>query len=170
MTVREYRYRMLGALVLLCMSSVVCAVQEGDHTVVTITGALVDTPECTINDNNQIDVDFGDDVIISRIDGLKYKNTGLIYTMNCNQLAKKTLKMTVKGSPASFDETLIATDVEGLGIRLFLYDTVPLKQGTEIGFNDGDIVKLSAAPVVQNGITLRAQPFMGTGTMVIEYQ
>ncbi|MGN8010271.1 fimbrial protein [Enterobacter sp. 22325] len=161
---------MLGVLALLCMSSVVYAVQEGDYSVMAITGTLVDTPECTINDNNQIDIDFGEDVIISRIDGLNYKNTPLVYHLECNSLAKNTLRMIVKGPPASFDKTLIGTDVEGLGIRVFLYDTVPIEQGTTIGFKYGEIVKLSVAPVLQNGITLRAQPFRGTGTMVIEYQ
>lgn len=55
---------------------------------VNIRAAMVSAPECTVNRNDQIDVDFGDDVVISRIDGNKYKKIKLEYNIECVSLAK----------------------------------------------------------------------------------
>ncbi|GKN58726.1 TPA: fimbrial protein [Klebsiella pneumoniae subsp. pneumoniae] len=169
MTLRLFSHRLIG-LVLFGMVSAAQAAQEGDVTTITVSGTLVDVPECTINGNDQIDVDFGDDVIISRIEGMNYKNTPIKFDLVCTSLAKQGLTVTIDGAPSQFDEQLIDTSVEGLGIRLFIDNVLPIQRGSTILFTYGTSLVFSAAPVVQNGVTLSAQPFTGTGTVILGYQ
>lgn len=164
------------AAIALCflISSSVFAASEGDTTTINVSGVLLDTPDCTVNGNNSIDVDFGDDVVISRIDGLTYKKTQLIYSLVCTSLAKQGLTVTVKGTPASFNSQLIATDKEGLGIQMLLYGAIPIGPGTAMNFDYSDTnsnaVNLWAVLSAQSGATLTATDFSGAGTLVFGYQ
>lgn len=169
MTVRTKRYMLAGSILLGAVFTAQGAV-EGDTTTVNVTGTLLDAPECTINGNNQVDVDFGDDVVIGQIDGTSYKKKQLELRLVCNNLANNALMVTIDGPPAPFNDDLIKTDVEGLGIRLFIYSSSISPRGTSHPFYYGQPLYFSVAPVVQDGVTLSAQPFSGTGTIVFRYQ
>lgn len=170
--------RLLPAALLLAtlQPASVQAVKEGDTTTVTVTGVLVDAPECTANGNNQIDVDFGDDVYINNIDGSTYKKTQLMYDLNCTSLADTRLKLAITGEPAAFGNGLLHTSREGLGIRLYYRDSVlPAGNGVAeyVTFTWTDmnsVPELYAVPVVAEGVTLTPGDFSGTGTLVIDYQ
>lgn len=140
------------------------------YTLVNIRGTMLTTPDCTVNGNDNIDVDFGDDVVISRIDGSSYKKTQLIYSLVCTSLAKQGLKITINGTPASFDNALIATDKEGLGIQILLDGVVPIEPGSSISFVYGAAIALWAAPAMQAGANLTASKFSGAATLVFDYQ
>lgn len=144
------------------------AVQEGDTTTVYVTGTLVDAPQCTVNGNDKIDVDFGDDMITRLVDGVNYK-TPLIYALSCTSLAQQGLTLTINGSAASFGTGLLKTDKAGLGIRLYNGSTA-LIPGTPVTFTYGSPPTLYAVPVAQDNTTLTAGAFSGTGTMVFAYQ
>lgn len=170
MTICTGRYTSV-AIILLSVIFSAQAAQEGDTTTVTVSGTLIDTPDCTINNNNQIDVDFGEDVIISRIDGVNYKRTPIPFDLVCFSLAKQGLTIAIDGAPSPLNPQVIDTSVEGLGIQVFLDPALPLYRGTVISFNYGDsFLNFSAAPIVLGGATLSAQPFTGTGTVVLGYQ
>lgn len=145
---------------------------EGDTTTVTVTGVLVAAPECTVNGNNQIDVDFGDDVLIGRIDGSTYKKTALVYSMLCDDPVSTSMKLSVNAAAdAGFGTGLIGVGKEGLGIRLF-NGTSPINAGDAVNFTyDGSsLPSLYAVPVAENISTLSAGGFSGSATMVIDYQ
>ncbi len=171
MTTRTQRNRLRNIL-LLGLAFSAHAAEQGDTTQITVSGTLVDAPVCTINGNNQIDVDFGDDVVINRIDGVSYKNTPIRFDLVCTSLAKQGLLVTFDGTPSPFNSQYIDTSVDGLGIRIFLDGVIPIPRGTGAAFSYQDIAgaHFSAAPVVQSGVTLSAQPFTGAGTVTLRYQ
>lgn len=150
---------------------------EGDSTTVYITGVLMDAPECTVNGNNKIDVDFGKNVNIHEIDGTTYGKTQLVYSLNCTSLTSEKLKLSVAGDPAPFGTGLLKTNKDGLGIRLYHGNTVlPAGNGMAqaVNFtwlnNSGMLPPLYAVPVAQSGVRLTGGDFTGSGTLVIEYQ
>ncbi|WP_318373707.1 fimbrial protein [Enterobacter sp.] len=159
--------RHLIAWLLTAMAVPAMAASE-DVTTVYITGTLVDAPECTVNGNNKIDVDFGDNLITRLVDGVNYR-TKIIYVLTCTSLAKQGLTLTINGTSASFDSRLLRTNKDGLGIRLYSGSTA-INPGQAINFNYGSSPELYAVPVAQDNTTLTAGDFTGTGTMVFAYQ
>ncbi|ELV2797978.1 fimbrial protein [Enterobacter ludwigii] len=141
---------------------------EGDTTTVYITGTLVDAPECSVNGNDRVDVNFGDDVITYQVDGQNYSKQ-IDYTLYCNNLAQQGLTMTLNGTPAGFNKALFKTNNDGLGIRIISNgNEVPPGQAILFNYNKQPI--LYAVPVAQNAATLDTGPFEGSATMVIAYQ
>ncbi|NDJ59239.1 fimbrial protein [Enterobacteriaceae bacterium 4M9] len=170
-------YLLPAALLLATVKPIpVQAVEKGDPTIITVMGILVEAPQCTVNGNNRIDVDFGDDVYIRKIDGVTYKKTALAYSLDCASLADTKLKLAITGTPATFGNGLLNTDKSGLGIRLYHDNTVlPAGDGvaqyvnfTWSGPDSGPA--LYAVPVVEEGATLTPGDFSGSGTLVVDYQ
>lgn len=83
---------------------------------------------CVVNGSKPIDVDFGPDVMTTRIDGNNYR-TPIDYTLTCNEPAKNAMRLQIVGAVAGFDSRLLQTDVDGLGIAL-LRDGVRLAPNT----------------------------------------
>ncbi len=146
------------------------AVQEGDTTTIYVTGTLVDAPQCTVNNGGSINVSFGDDLITTHVDGVNYKKQ-IDYTLSCSSLSSTALTMTLKGTTASFNSSLLYTSKSGLGIRLYNGSSA-LIPGSAIKFTYGSSSQpvLYAVPVAQNAATLTTGSFTGTATMVIAYQ
>ncbi|HBM3286139.1 TPA: fimbrial protein [Klebsiella michiganensis] len=161
---------MAGALLLLSAGEASAA--EGDTTTITINGTLLDGPQCVIDDNDTVDVKFGDDLITRLVDGVNYKKE-IQYGLTCSGLTSNALKLTIRGTLASFGTGLLLTNKGDLGIRLYSGSagTTVMTPGSYVNFNGADNKpRLWAVPVAQNNTTLTAGPFYGTGTMVIDYQ
>lgn len=142
---------------------------EGDTTTVTVTGTLVDAPECTVNGNNAVLVDFGDNVVTRKIDGVNYEEEMKV-TLSCNSYVKEDMLLTIRAATeAGFGTGLVGTDTKGLGIQLKAAGK-PISTGVPISFIYPSVPRLSAVLVAQDNTTLTARPFTGTGTLVIQYQ
>lgn len=162
---------LLAGTVLLLPSGQLAAA-EGDTTTITVTGTLLEGPQCVIDGNNSVDVPFGNDLVTRLVDGVNYK-TEIEYGLSCTGLTSTALKLTIRGTLASFGSGLLTTSKSGLGIRLFSGSagTTTLIPGSYVNFNGtANKPRLWAVPVAQNSATLTAGPFTGTGTMVIDYQ
>ncbi len=155
---------MIGTVILLCMISRVALADA----IITFHGTLISAPQCVINTNDMIDVDFGNDIITSQVDGVNYKKQ-IEYTLYCVSPAKQGLTLAISGTTASFNAGLLKTSKTDLGIRLFDGSTI-LLPGAQVKFNYGSEPLLYAVPVAQDNTTLTAGPFTGTATMVIAYQ
>ncbi|AVZ00440.1 hypothetical protein DAI21_22755 (plasmid) [Lelliottia sp. WB101] len=167
----RYPYRTLQALSLLLplYAGPALAVEEGDTTTVTISGTLVDAPECTVNGNNIVDVNFGDSVVTRLIDGVNYRKE-IPVTLNCNNPVKYDMTLSIRAArDAGFGSGLVGTDVEGLGIQLYS-GSVMLKAGDPVNFVYPSVPGLSAVLVAEDNATLTSRTFSGTGTLVINYQ
>ncbi|EHE9876612.1 fimbrial protein [Escherichia coli] len=136
-------------------------------------GEFVNPPVCTINNNNKVEIDFGD-VIINRIDGVSYKLADVPYTISCapdEQYDVLTMTLTFSGEQTDFEPAAIKTDVNGLGIKL-LADGQPFKVGSAIGITNykAKLPVLKAIPVRKTGVGLAAGNFDALATLQVDYQ
>lgn len=160
----------LAALCCLIASSPYSLASDGGTTTLTITGNIVE-PDCVINNNQQIVVDFGE-VLTTRIDGSNYE-TPIVYTLSCANLIRNTLKINIKGTGASFDSQLYMTDVTGLGIQVYGAGKaviVPNSGTLNFTYAANSPPALYAVPVKQTSATLPNGVFNGSATMVFSYQ
>lgn len=159
----------IGALlgISLLVPSLGQANQTGDSRSVTFHGTLKSKP-CYIDDDGDIYVHFGN-VGVNKVDGEHYIQD-VPYTLRCEDAnSSETLKMSLKGSQAGFEESALQTDVNGLGIRI-LRDGEPLKINDAIAINYEKPPKLQAVPVQQSGVALTARDFSATATLLTEYE
>ena len=170
---KSTRFALLMALFVIPVIQTIAA--QGDTTTVTVSGTLIEGPQCTINSGRDVTVDFGDDLITRLVDGANYKKE-IDYPLTCTGSAANSgaaLKVTIRGNAAGFGSGLIATTKTGLGIRLLsgASGNTTLTPGNYVNFSGtANKPRLWAVPVAQNSSTLTAGSFSGTGTMVIDFQ
>lgn len=143
--------------------------QEGDNTQVYVTGEIFNSPDCSINNDKIIDVDFGDEMQTDQVDGVNYKKE-INYTLLCSVSignGELLLKMAINGDAAGFDSSLFKTSKDELAIRIYA-NGVALSPTDWINFTYPNIPELYAVPVA-NG-ELSGGPFTGQATMIIDYQ
>ncbi|MFP2428872.1 fimbrial protein [Enterobacter ludwigii] len=142
--------------------------EQGSMAVLTVTGTLVETPDCTVNNNNTITVNFGE-VITTQIDGTEYKKTTIPYTLTCNSLAQQGLRMTLTGTASPVGSSYFATNRSQLGIKITYGDSV-ISPNDSLTFNYGTTPVLYAIPYSSNAAALTTGVFYGSATMVLSYQ
>ncbi|UAN45221.1 fimbrial protein (plasmid) [Serratia sp. JSRIV001] len=137
---------------------------------VSITGNLVESLPCKINNDDPIDVDFGDDLIINKIDGTAYSVT-ISYNVACADTTGN-VRLSFQGRAAAFDATAVETSRAGLGIRLLLGGRVLAINSTAgTVINPAALPVLSAVPVVNGGAGQEPTdgPFTATATLLASY-
>ncbi|MGQ6550646.1 fimbrial protein [Serratia sp. IR-2025] len=137
---------------------------------VTITGNLVESLPCKINNDDPIDVVFGDDLIINKIDGTAY-SVAIPYNVTCADTTGN-VRLSFKGTAAGFDGAVVQTDKAGLGIRLLLGGNVLAINSTPgTVINPAALPTLSAVPVVNGnaGQEPTEGPFTATATLLASY-
>nr|WP_314567294.1 fimbrial protein [uncultured Pseudomonas sp.] len=133
----------------------------------TFSGTLNEPPPCTIDTGNTIEVDFGD-VGVKRVDGVKYRKA-VPYTINCGPASLPwALKLSVNGTPTTFDGSAVQTSVPALGIRLF-QNNLPFPLNTPMGIVLSSPPRLEVVPVKQPGSTLPPARFAAVATLLAEY-
>lgn len=130
-------------------------------------GTLIEGPTCVLNDNQPIEVDFGD-VVITKVNGVDYRET-VPYTVVCEEGAEKAMKLRVQGTGAPFDDKVLGTDKDGLGIEMTINGSqLPLNGW--INFTYPAMPALMAAPVKDPDISLKAGKFIAIASMMIDFQ
>jgi type 1 fimbria pilin len=157
-----------GLLALAAVLSVspALASQVGDSRRVTFHGTLKKKP-CHIAGDRDISVHFGN-VGINKVDGQRYLQP-VAYTLTCEEVDPSwTLMLSVKGTPAGFENTALRTNANGLGIRI-LQNGKPLEINKPLAIDYASPPVLQAVPVQQRGVTLPEQDFSATATLMAEY-
>lgn len=132
-------------------------------------GRLVQAPSCEINEGQTIDVDFGDRVGVSKVDGANYLQT-IDYRITCQPGATTLeLGLRVVGSPTVFDGAALQTNVADLGIRL-LQNGQPLQVNQRIAIDPQNPPRLQAVPVKKAGVVLPEGLFEVAATLLADYQ
>lgn len=132
-------------------------------------GTLIEPPPCVINGNQPIEVNFGDDVMTSRVDGTSYKKMPIAYQLNCTGLFNNALRMQIEGIGAGFNNKLLNTNKGNLAIAL-------LNNGTALGVNSWfnftypTKPTLEAVPAKNPTGALTGGAFSATATMKIDYR
>ncbi|AHG19163.1 hypothetical protein Z042_05700 [Chania multitudinisentens RB-25] len=135
---------------------------------VNIRGTVIIPPPCTINNNQTIQVDFGNEVMTTRIDGVNYKQA-ITYSLSCDIQKSNNLKMSIQGTAATFNSALLRTDKNGLGIALY-HGAQPLNANTWFNYTYPSKPELYAVLVKQSGVTLTGGEFAASATLLIDYQ
>lgn len=135
---------------------------------VTVSVNIFAAPPCVINSNNTINVDFGDDLLASRIDGVQYMKP-VSYTLDCTAAASNALKMSITGNGAVFDTNVLRTTNTDLGVQL-MRNGQPLTLNSAFNFTYPSAPVLQAVLVKKTNATLSTGYFSGTATLVVEYQ
>jgi type 1 fimbria pilin len=157
----KYRFGVLLSVLLISAPSIA-------NVPVNIRGTVIIPPPCTINNNQTIRVDFGDEVMTTRIDGVNYKQA-ITYSLSCDIQKSNNLKMSIQGTVASFNSALLRTDKNGLGIALYR-GTQPLNANTWFNYTYPSKPELYAVLVKQSGATLTGGEFTAAATLLIDYQ
>lgn len=138
-------------------------------TTINVTVTIVAPPPCIINNNKLIEVEFGDDVIATRIDG-SYKKRPVVYSFECKNAPSNAMKIQIKGTQGTgFASHVLRTDRAGLGVAL-LRNSKPQPINTWVNFLSPNQPEFEAALVKQDGTTLRGGRFSAGATMMVEYQ
>ncbi|WP_447872339.1 fimbrial protein [Serratia fonticola] len=125
-------------------------------------------PPCEINNNNLIEVNFGNDVMTTRVDG-DYKKMPIVYSVQCKGGASNAVRMLIDGDGATFDGQVLGTGKTDFGIAL-LSNGSRMPINTWLDFNYQDLPKLEAVPVKRKGASLTGGPFSAGATMKVEYR
>lgn len=138
-------------------------------TTVTVRVTVIEAPPCVINNNQTIEVNFGD-VMTHRVDGTHYEQP-LNYTLICTGNVSNALKMQIVGTQAGggFGDNVLQTSAPGLGIALMKGGSA-MTLNTWSNFTYPTLPVLTAVPVKSAGVTLSGGDFTASGTMRVEYQ
>lgn len=153
----------LAALLLLC-----AVMAHADTATINVTVTIVAPPPCVINGDNLIEVNFGNDVMTTRIDG-SYKKMSVNYSVTCKGASSNAMKIQIQGTGAGFDSDVLKTNKGNLGIAL-------LRNGNDqpinrwVKFTYPNLPKFEAVPVKKSGVKLNGGAFSAGATMMVEYQ
>ncbi|OUC37007.1 putative secreted protein [Enterobacter sp. J49] len=137
------------------------------QTIVTVKVTVVEPASCVINDNKTIEVDFGT-VVGASVDGVKYKKA-INYTLECKSQTTNAMKMAVTGNPASFDDTVLMTNITDFGIALRANgERLPVNGWFNFTYPDKPL--LEAIPVKKAGSNPTGGDFRAGATLIIIYQ
>lgn len=164
----------IGLLLGLCLGWASSAAAETAQTSISIKLTVLAPPACEVTSSGggQVEVDFGNNIGINKIDGVNYRQP-MNYRIKCATGSVKglALKLTMKGTAADFDSTKAAlkTNIEGLGIRLY-HDGSPLVLNEALTIDKDAPPKLEAVPVKKAGAILQEGEFAATATLLAEYE
>ncbi|CAI0719944.1 Minor fimbrial protein prsF precursor [Serratia entomophila] len=126
------------------------------------------SPPCVINGGRTIEVDFGDSLIITRVDGNNYTKA-VDYTLTCTGNSSNAMKLQVMGNPTAFEPSALQTSVADLGIALKANGGA-LAVNEWLDFTYPNAPQLQAVPVKRAGATLAGGEFTAAATLRVDYQ
>lgn len=143
------------------------ALAEGE---MTFRGTLLTPPPCRINDNNQVEVDFGERVGINKVDGVNYRQA-VNYQITCDSASGGSwgLTLSLSGTASGFDKQALATNKSDLGIRVYR-DDQPFTPGSTLKITLDNPPRLEAVPVKKEGAALIEGAFEAWATLQADYQ
>lgn len=136
---------------------------------VTVKVTIVSPPPCTINNDQPIEVDFGE-VMTTRVDGVNYRMP-VNYTLDCTSLVKNALRIQITGSAIDLGKATNAleTNIPDFGIALER-DSTPFNINESLDFVHPAKPVLYAVPIKKDGVTLPTGTFHASSTMSVTYQ
>jgi P pilus assembly protein, pilin FimA len=146
----------------------VFSVSAGTNTGTVTVNVTVLADPCIINQGQPISVDFGDGILTTSIDGNNYQKV-VEYTLDCRNALNSSLTMTLSGAATTFDDSILQTNITGLGIML-LSDDKKLPINSALPFNASTTPIIKAVPVKAPGVSLSGGPFVATAVMTVDYE
>jgi type 1 fimbria pilin len=129
---------------------------------------ILTAPPCKISNNNIIEIDFGNDVQTTLVDG-SYKKMQVPYTVQCEAGAPSAMNIRIEGTGAMFDSNVLATNISNFGIAI-LNDGARLPINSPKDFTYPNWPRLYAVPVKRTGAILKGGAFSAAAIMKVEYR
>lgn len=139
------------------------------ETPVTVKVTIMAPLPCVLNAKKPIDVDFGNEVMTTRIDGTAYRKI-VDYGLVCNGQTKNAMKLQIKGDGAAYDGTVLRTSRDGLGIAFEQQAGKKLPINNWVNFSYPNIPELYAVPVKKSGTDLKTGEFTASAMLYVDYQ
>lgn len=133
-------------------------------------GYLVQPPNCSISNGQNIELTFRD-VNIDDINGSNYEQV-VPYTITCDTAVRDPqmeMTLTWSGTQSDFDDSAVATDLNGLGIHLKQAGS-DFKLHTPLVVNETSLPVLTAVPVKKSGVDLPESDFEAWAMLQVDYQ
>lgn len=132
-------------------------------------GTLV-APPCTINNGQTIEVGFGTNLGVNKIDGNNYKQP-INYSVDCDTgYSANNLAIVVDTSaPAVFDASAVMTNKTGLVVRILVNGVAATFAERVALANPVSPPKIEAVPVQDPAVTLTEGVFEATMTLSADY-
>ncbi|WP_312847423.1 fimbrial protein [Serratia sp. PL7] len=128
-------------------------------------------PECTLNNNQQQVVHFGD-ILLTRIDGNNYKRP-VPLSLTCTNLAKNDLRMTLQGDATTFSSNgALKTSNDKLGV-VFYVNNAQQAINQPFAINYTTLPTLEVAPVKDTATSYLDTDggyFSAFATLKVDYQ
>lgn len=131
-------------------------------------GRLVEYVPCVVNGGEDIIIDFGDEVMTSRInDGSPEGDYTMSFQLSNDCLIGALIRYQIKGSTVPSDNKTLEGDREGLGFRFWLNDYLTLN--TWFTATTG-LPIIYVTPARVNGVAINGGQFSTVATLLAEYQ
>lgn len=160
----------IACLATIVFSSVLRAEQTGDFVTYNFSGTFVISTPCTINNDEVMDIPFGN-VGVKRVDGISFMKN-IPYSVDCHGAPDNSpLILTVTGSTTGYDPAAVITSADGLGIQIQA-NGQPLQLNKPMNTTLGALpsLVLTAVPVKDPVKELTEQAFTATATLTAEYE
>ncbi|SFN55244.1 Pilin (type 1 fimbria component protein) [Izhakiella capsodis] len=131
--------------------------------------ATIDIPPCIINGGAASDVDFGKELVTTRVNGSNY-TTPIDYVLYCVGDTGSALRIQISGTGASFDPTVLQIPGQPNMAIEILNGTTKLPLNSWLNFTNGSPPVLQAVPVKKAGSQLTTGPFEASATLSVAYQ
>jgi len=165
---RAHRYmRRVLCAALVALGAIAQPVMATSFSNIKVTVILTAEP-CKVNNNGIIEVNFGNDVQTTLVDG-SYKKMQVPYTVQCPVGAPTAMNIRIEGTGAAFDPNVLMTNINNFGIAI-LTDGNPLPINTPKDFTYPNWPQLYAVPVKRTGATLIGGAFSAGAVMKVEYR
>ncbi|CAG9429858.1 putative fimbrial-like protein YfcQ [Providencia alcalifaciens] len=138
----------------------------------TFSGTLIGNSPCMINNNDPIEVDFGDVLIrdVQGQEGSEYSRD-VPYTIDCeNANTSDAMNLRISGIPTSWDGYLLRTSKANLGLQFYV-DGLTYELNDDYSFSYGDEPTITVAPEGSNSLSDNDDgDFYATASLTVEYQ
>lgn len=127
-------------------------------------------PQCTVNNNEQILIDF-EKVLIDKIDGQNYKKKNVRFDITCPSINSADVKFNITGETTNFaiNEGLLKTNKLDLGIKI-LADNRILPVNSWFAFSwPNQVPTLAVVLVKRDGATLPGGVFNAGAVINLAY-
>ena len=129
---------------------------------------ILTAPPCEINSNNLIEVNVGNDVLTTLVDG-NYKKMQVPYTVQCPPGAPSAMNIRIEGTGAAFNHNVLTTNITNFGIAISS-NGASLPINSSKSFTYPNWPQLEAVPVKRPGATLSGGVFSAGAVMKVEYR
>lgn len=139
----------------------------GNSADVTLHGTLL-VITCRVNNDNPVDVSFGDAVGVNRVDGKNYEQP-IPLEVKCSSPPGDLFHLVFYGQPTDFDPGALETNVSDLGIKLLKGgEAILLNEALPISFDE--IPVLSAVPIKRPSSQLTSGKFKAIATLLVRIE